>query len=62
MLKTAPEGVYPIQMEAYPLPAKRPRSSRVGVSKLTNTFDVHLPDWRNHVRRLIEELALQGGL
>lgn len=62
MLKTAPEEVYPIQTEAYPLPAKRPRNSRLNVSKLTNTFGVHLPDWRNHVRRLIEELASQGGL
>ena len=62
MLKTASEEVYPIQTEAYPLPAKRPRNSRLNVSKLTSTFGVHLPDWRNHVRRLIEELALQGGL
>lgn len=62
MLKTAPEGIYPIQTEAYPLPAKRPRNSRLSVSKLTNTSDVHLPDWRNHVRRLIEELASQGNL
>jgi dTDP-4-dehydrorhamnose reductase len=62
MLKTAPEGVYPIQTEAYPLPAKRPRNSRLSVSKLTGVFGVHLPDWRNHVRRLIEELGLQGGL
>jgi len=62
MLKTAPEEVYPIQTEAYPLPAKRPRNSRLNVSKLTGIFSVHLPDWRNHVRRLIEELALQGGV
>lgn len=62
MLKTAPEEVYPIHTEAYPLPAKRPRNSRLNVSKLTSIFGVHLPDWRNHVRRLIEELASQGGL
>ena len=62
MLKTTPEEIYPIQTEAYPLPAKRPRNSRLNVSKLTNTFGVHLPDWRKHVRRLIEELASQGGL
>ena len=62
MLKTAPEEVYPIHTEAYPLPAKRPRNSRLNVSKLTSIFGVHLPDWRHHVRRLIEELASQGGL
>jgi dTDP-4-dehydrorhamnose reductase len=61
-LKTAPEEVYPIQTEAYPLPAKRPRNSRLSVSKLTKIFGVHLPDWHIHVNRLIEELASQGGL
>ncbi|MBU6482895.1 MAG: dTDP-4-dehydrorhamnose reductase [Nitrospirae bacterium] len=62
ILKTTREEIYPIQTEAYPLPAKRPRNSRLNVSKLTNTFGVHLPDWRNHVRRLIEELASHGCL
>ena len=62
LLKTAPEEVCPIQTEDYPLPAKRPRNSRLNVSKLTSIYGVHLPDWRNHVRRLIEELASQGGL
>ena len=41
---------------------ERPRNSRLNGSKLTSIFGVHLPDWRNHVRRLIEELASQGGL
>lgn len=62
MLKTTPEEIYPIQTDAYPLPAKRPRNSRLSASKLTNVFGVRLPDWRNHVRRLIDELASQGGL
>lgn len=62
VLKTTPEEIYPIKTEAYPLPAKRPRNSRLSVSKLTSVFGVQLPDWRNQVRRLIEELALQGGL
>lgn len=61
-LKTAPEKVLPITTEAYPLPAKRPRNSRLTTSKLTGVFGLHLPDWRIHVHRLIEELALQGGL
>ena len=61
-LKTAPENVLPITTEAYPLPAKRPRNSRLTTSKLTGVFGMHLPDWRIHVHRLIEELALQGGL
>lgn len=62
MLKTVPEEVCPIHTEDYPLPAKRPRNSRLDVSKLTNIYGVHLPDWRDHVGRLIEELASQGNL
>ncbi|MEP6933475.1 MAG: dTDP-4-dehydrorhamnose reductase [Nitrospirota bacterium] len=62
ILKTVPEEIYPIQTEDYPLPAKRPRNSRLNVSKLISSYGVHLPDWHHHVQRLIEELALQGGL
>lgn len=61
-LKTAPEAVLPIPTEAYPMPAKRPRNSRLNVSKVTETFGVHLPDWRSHVRRCLDELAAQGAL
>ncbi|WP_455388642.1 sugar nucleotide-binding protein, partial [Petrachloros mirabilis] len=61
-LKTAPDDVYPIQTEAYPSPAKRPRNSRLNVSKLTKIFGVYLPEWHIHVKRLIEELASQGSL
>lgn len=62
VLKTAPQHIHPIKTEAYPLPAKRPQNSRLNTSKLTSVFGVHLPEWRIHVHRLIEELALQGGL
>lgn len=61
-LNATPETIYPIKTEEYPLPAKRPRNSRLSTSKLTRAFGVHLPDWRIHVHRLVEELALQGGL
>lgn len=60
-LKAAPGNVHPINTEAYPLPAKRPRNSRLNSSKLTDAFDVHLPDWRIPVRRIVEELASRGG-
>lgn len=62
VLRTTPENIYPINTEEYPLPAKRPKSSRLSVSKLTGAFGVNLPDWRHQVRRLIDELTLQGGL
>jgi dTDP-4-dehydrorhamnose reductase len=59
-LKAGPDEVHPIPTEAYPLPAKRPRNSRLNVSKLTRIFRAHLPDWRDHVRRVIQELADRG--
>jgi dTDP-4-dehydrorhamnose reductase len=62
VLKTAPEAVIPILTEAYPVQAQRPRNSRLDVSKVTKTFGIHLPDWRIHVRRCLDELAAQGAL
>lgn len=40
----------------YPLPAPRPSNSRLNTAKLQSTFGVVLPDWRYHVRRMLEEL------
>lgn len=62
VLKTAPEAVIPILTEAYPVQAQRPRNSRLDVSKITRTFGIHLPDWRIHVCRCLDELAAQGVL
>jgi len=59
-LRCPPDRIEPIPTEAYPAPAARPKNSRLDTSKLRRTFDVHLPDWRYHVARLVEELTLQG--
>lgn len=59
-LKVAPQAVVPIPTEAYPLPAKRPKNSRLSVAKVTQTFGVCLPDWQYHVRRSVDELIAQG--
>jgi dTDP-4-dehydrorhamnose reductase len=61
-LKAGPQATHPIPTEAYPLPAARPKNSRLNTAKLVNAFNVHLPDWRYHVWRLIDELASQGAL
>lgn len=58
-LKAGPDAVLPIPTEAYPMPAARPKNSRMNTTKLSTTFDLHLPDWRYHVQRMIEELAIQ---
>jgi dTDP-4-dehydrorhamnose reductase len=61
-LKAGPASVNPIATEAYPLPAARPRNSRLDTSKFRIAFNLQLPEWRYHVRRLMAELAAQGNL
>jgi dTDP-4-dehydrorhamnose reductase len=56
VLKAGPEQVHPIATEDYPLPAARPKNSRLDTTRLRQGFDIHLPDWRQHVGRLLEEL------
>lgn len=59
-LRATPERVVPIAATEYPLPAKRPANSRLANGKLQRTFDVMLPSWEYHVKRLIKELVDQG--
>ncbi len=56
-LKLHPDAIKPITTDEYPLPAARPKNSRLETTKLTNMFNVHLPDWRFHMRRLMSELS-----
>lgn len=61
-LKAAPDQVHPIPSDAYPVPAPRPRNSRLDTTRFRASFGLHLPDWRYHVQRMIAELAAQGNL
>lgn len=49
--------IRPIPTEAYPLPAKRPKNSRLDTSKLSGALGLQLPDWTIHVDRLIDQLS-----
>ena len=57
-LKAGPAAVLAITTEDYPLPAARPKNSRLNTAKLCTTFNLQLPDWRYHVQRLVDELIL----
>jgi dTDP-4-dehydrorhamnose reductase len=38
----------------YPLPAKRPAYSVLGCQKLQRTFGLHLPDWQESLKQVLE--------
>lgn len=55
-LKLVPESIEPIATEAYPVPAPRPRNSRLSTKKLQSTFNLTLPDWRSDLDICLNEL------
>jgi dTDP-4-dehydrorhamnose reductase len=51
-------AIRPIGTEDYPLPAKRPKNSRLNTALLSSTLGLQLPDWTIHVNRAIDQLTL----
>ena len=55
-LKVDPARIEAIPTSAYPLPAPRPANSRLDTRKLRETFDIHLPDWREGIDLLLDQI------
>lgn len=55
-LKATTQKVIPITTKEYPLPARRPRNSRLVTSKLTEVFSIKLPHWSTYVDRMLKEI------
>ncbi len=55
-LKANPEAIAAIPATDYPLPAPRPANSRLDTSKLCETFGIHLPDWRQGINFLLDQI------
>lgn len=55
-LKIDPARIEAIATSAYPLPAPRPANSRLDTRKLRETFDIHLPDWREGIDLLLDQI------
>ena len=49
-------GIRPIETTNYPAPARRPANSRLDTHKLRQTFGLTLPDWRDGVDYILDQL------
>ena len=55
-IKVTPEAIQPVPTSAFPLPAPRPKNSRLDTQKLKNTFGLNLPPWQSGVTRMLTEI------
>jgi dTDP-4-dehydrorhamnose reductase len=46
----------PIPSEEYPMPAARPKNSRLAVDRISKRFGIALPDWKQGLALCIEEM------
>ena len=53
--RTAP-AVVPITTAEYPTPARRPLNSRLSTARLEQAYGIVLPDWRDGVDRIVDQL------
>jgi dTDP-4-dehydrorhamnose reductase len=58
VLKAGPQAVNAITTAEYPTPAQRPLNSRLDTTKLRRAFGLALPDWREQVDRMIDEIIV----
>lgn len=55
-LKLHLENIHPVDTSAYPLPAKRPKNSRLDTSAFMQVFGGEFLDWRIDVDNVVDEL------
>jgi dTDP-4-dehydrorhamnose reductase len=51
------EDVIPIPTSDYPLAAKRPANSKLSTEKIRATFNLELPSWQLHAKRVVTEIV-----
>ncbi|AZP11721.1 dTDP-4-dehydrorhamnose reductase [Undibacterium parvum] len=54
-IKLPAAAINPVPTSAFPLPAPRPKNSRLDTSKLSRIFNLHLPHWQTGVSRMLNE-------
>ena len=55
------DAIRPIPTSAYPLPAERPKNSRLDTTKFRSAFGLALPSWRSGVERMLGEVLAAPG-
>ncbi len=55
-LKLAADGLLPIPSRDYPTPAPRPANSRLDTRHLRGTFGLELPDWRQGLAHVLQQI------
>jgi len=56
-LKIDANSIKPIATEEYPVPATRPKNSKLNTSALTSALKLQLPHWTAHVNRTVDQLT-----
>ncbi|WP_430230102.1 dTDP-4-dehydrorhamnose reductase [Nitrosomonas communis] len=55
-IKVARDAIQAISTADYPTPAKRPMNSRLDTSKLRETFGLQLPEWRQGLNHILQQI------
>jgi dTDP-4-dehydrorhamnose reductase len=55
-IKVMAESILPVPTSAFPLPAQRPKNSRLDTRKLQDIFGLSLPHWQSGVTRMLSEI------
>jgi dTDP-4-dehydrorhamnose reductase len=55
-LRVPANGVVAIPTRDYPTPARRPLNSRLDTTRLRSKFGLSLPDWKQGVERMLQEI------
>ncbi len=60
-MKLDASAIRPIKTEEYPLPAERPKNSRLDNAAFAENLGFFLPEWLVHVDRVVDQLASADG-
>jgi dTDP-4-dehydrorhamnose reductase len=55
-IKAGPDAVAPLATADYPTPAWRPANSRLDTRYFQATFGLHLPEWQQGVRHVLQQI------